>query len=94
MKRTLKYLCENEELYSNILVRDNNAILEIVSSSAYTWSITLRNATCIPDNYDCLCFSEDSLIEKEDGTYILKSTYPDYIRYGKITGLQLAESYD
>ena len=75
MKRTLKYLCENEELYSNIITtEDNDAILEIVSGSAYTWSITLRNATCIPDNYDCLCFSKDSLIEKEDNTYILKGT--------------------
>ena len=75
MKRTLKYLCENEELYSNIITtEDNDAILEIVSGSAYTWSITLKNATGIPENYDCLCFSEDSLIEKEDGTYILKGT--------------------
>ncbi|MBQ3085162.1 MAG: DUF3878 family protein [Clostridia bacterium] len=63
-------LIEEKWSYNRIRTVGANAELEVESSYSYTRTLTLINASCIPEKYDALSFENATLI-KQDGEYRL-----------------------
>ena len=72
---TIKRLIENEIFYGKIFIENNNAVLQVESTSAYTLTLILENATNVPTDYDYLYFSDKSLARIDDNLFCLMGEY-------------------
>ncbi len=73
VRHALWSLIEEKWFYGCIRTVGANAELEVDSGYSYTRTLTLINASCIPEKYDGISFEDASLIN-QDGEYRLSGT--------------------
>ncbi len=78
VRNAIWYLLDNDVSYCNIIKKNNDALIEIESTSSYDRTLILNNAVGIPErNFDCITF-ENGTFTKQNNEYLLSGEVEDF----------------